>query len=359
MAVSLAAWTILAFGLPLAICRPDSILLPRDGGLEEDRNASVPLPLEVTNVSSILTPENASPEYSYFERTYAKAGWFTSPPILNTHVEASLLPQLLSQRSRTHFPYSISVYVVPTPRPLVYFNIMWGVNSNSIGWRMSYEEDGTEFQRSLNNNINAGYQAYQVESYAYDNWGTIYYAAVFLDKKYWPSGTDWDITFGFPHDATYCCGPNSRWIQLSKLGYKPVSVSLTEDPATKRLYIADLWNTVNVGVWQGGTDKTAVELQQILGSLQNLSPVYLKGYRVTNRDGGHTILFSYLAKSMDALELTLTTDVSNTAFATLAKLLKKPPVAFTSYFFDGESDFQMPGYGGMYTALWEGVTTNY
>ena len=41
--------------------------------------------------------------------------------------------------------------------------------------------------------------------------------------------------------------------------------------------------------WQGGMGKTAFQLQQTLGSLDNLSPVYLKAYRVSNRNGGHSV----------------------------------------------------------------------
>ena len=68
------------------------------------------------------------------------------------------------------------------------------------------------------------------------------------------------------------------------------------------------------------------------------------------------ILYTYLARQYDAPGKTLTTDVSNTAFAALAKLVKKAPQAFTSFQFDGEEDFEQRGSGGMYTALWEGVT---
>ena len=68
------------------------------------------------------------------------------------------------------------------------------------------------------------------------------------------------------------------------------------------------------------------------------------------------ILYTYLARQYDAPGKTLTTDVSNTAFAALAKLIKKAPQVFTSFHFDGEDDFEQRGSGGMYSALWEGVT---
>lgn len=41
--------------------------------------------------------------------------------------------------------------------------------------------------------------------------------------------------------------------------------------------------------WQGGMGKTAFQLQQTLGSLDNLSPVYLKAYRVSKQNGGHVV----------------------------------------------------------------------
>eukprot|EP00271_Cylindrocystis_brebissonii_P007492 TRINITY_DN21067_c0_g1_i1.p1 TRINITY_DN21067_c0_g1~~TRINITY_DN21067_c0_g1_i1.p1 ORF type:complete len:371 (-),score=45.75 TRINITY_DN21067_c0_g1_i1:1168-2280(-) len=332
---------------------------------------SVPLPtkaedLEVELQKSHDVAVNASTdgsnelfEYAYSERQYAASGWFTSKPVLSTHVESSRMEEVIKNRLSAHWPLIVSAYTVTYPRPFVYYNIYWGVNAKSYKWKLSYNEDGYAFQNTINQMVNSGYQAYQVDSYAFASGGTIYYTAIWFQKSYWPSGTKFEIGFGIPNDGSYCCSGSSRWIRLRDAGYKPVSFSITEDPVTKRQYIADVWNTVDVGRWQGGMAKTAAQLGQVLGSLDNMSPVYLKAYRVTDSYSGRsTTLYTYLAKEFSAPEYTLTTDLSNTGFSAMSKLLKKPPAAFTSFSSDCMVEPDQPGYGGAYTAIWEGVTTN-
>eukprot|EP00897_Mesotaenium_endlicherianum_P008967 jgi/Mesen1/8099/ME000434S07341 len=129
----------------------------------------------------------------------------------------------------------------------------------------------------------------------------------------------------------------------------PTAEVLTAAPGARR------WKRRAGGVleqvwWQGGIGKTWSQLGDLVVNLKDqMTPVYIKAYRVSNRFNGH---------DDSAPALTLTTDVSRSGWAVLAKLLKKPPVAFTVTAFDGEVDYDIPGSGEMYTALWEGVTVS-
>lgn len=57
----------------------------------------------------------------------------------------------------------------------------------------------------------------QVDSYAYLNHGTIYYAAIFLPDERWAEGTQFNAVFGVPKDVHYCCDPASRWGTMYRL----------------------------------------------------------------------------------------------------------------------------------------------
>eukprot|EP00897_Mesotaenium_endlicherianum_P008966 jgi/Mesen1/8098/ME000434S07340 len=160
------------------------------------------LQLTATNsTSGSLSSLRAGLEYAYFERQYA-GGWFTAGPVLNTHVEASMMSSVLSKRKTTHIPDSIDAYTISYPQTFAYFNIMWQPNSNNItmrlillllisrprlqllllhshppiplclpppgcqlAWRVVYEEDGTTFQASLNEYISEGFQLKQVSGF--------------------------------------------------------------------------------------------------------------------------------------------------------------------------------------------------
>ncbi|CAI5470490.1 unnamed protein product, partial [Closterium sp. Yama58-4] len=97
----------------------------------------------------------------YFERTYP-GGWFAwYGPILDSRVEASDLPALVSSRERTHVPAFITAYAVASPRPLVYFSILWQPNSKSHGWVVVFNLDGQMFQDALHRRIASGYKPVQ------------------------------------------------------------------------------------------------------------------------------------------------------------------------------------------------------
>jgi len=147
-----------------------------------------------------------------------------------------------------------------------------------------------------------------VDSYAYLNHGTIFYAAIFLPEERWAEGAQFDAVFGVPKDS-YCSRPggptrgpctdwwvcwHSSWKQAkaflpvpkargfwtegrasvdaglslsvpcTKLlppcvvlrawagllqGLKPLSISVTQDPGTKGLYVADVWVTRDVQLY--------------------------------------------------------------------------------------------------------------
>ncbi|CAI5521236.1 unnamed protein product [Closterium sp. Naga37s-1] len=133
----------------------------------------------------------------------------------------------------------------------------------------------------------------QVESF----YGTVpyyeglFYAAIFRADKAWPeaSSTRVESVFGVPYNATYCCGPSSRWQQLADQGLAPVSVSVTQDPSTQQVTVTDAWLNDTSGAWQGGVGMTQVQLEQALAQLPpSLVPTYFKAYTVGNevRRGG-------------------------------------------------------------------------
>ncbi|CAI7851671.1 unnamed protein product, partial [Closterium sp. NIES-54] len=228
-------------------------------------------------------PEIVGDELNYFERKYP-GGWLTAGPILDSRVESSDLPALLSSRTRSHVPAFVSAYAVATPRPLVFFSILWQPNSKSLGWVMVFNLNGQQFQDSLHHYISSGYKPSQVESYYVADHHGLYYAAIFLADVAWPAGssTRVEAVFGVPHDSSYCCGPSSRWLQLQRQGYTPLSVSFTENPSSRRVYVADVWNDApSRGGWQGGVAKTQAQLQQALTQLlPPLVPTFLKAYTV-------------------------------------------------------------------------------
>ncbi|CAI6008312.1 unnamed protein product [Closterium sp. NIES-65] len=224
----------------------------------------------------------------YFERSYP-GGWFTYGAILDSRVEASDLPALISSRERNHMPAFITAYAVASPRPLVYFSILWQPNSKSVGWVVVFNLDGQMFQDSLHRRIASGFKPAQVESYYVSDdvrpyYHEIYYSAIFLADVAWPAGSSmWvEAAFGMPHDASYCCGPTSRWWRLQRQGFSPLSVSLTEDPAALTVYVADVWSSPpSSGGWLGGVAMTEAELQQALAQLPPpLVPTFLKAYTV-------------------------------------------------------------------------------
>ncbi|CAI7910179.1 unnamed protein product, partial [Closterium sp. NIES-54] len=158
----------------------------------------------------------------YFERSYP-GGWFTYGAILDSRVEASDLPSLISSRTGTHTPAFISTYAVTSPRPLVFFSILWQPNSKPFGWAVLFNLDGPLFQDALHRQIASGFKPVQVESYYVSDEGRpyyheLYYAAFFLADVAWPAGSDTQVeaAFGMPHDKSYCCGPASRWWRLQR-----------------------------------------------------------------------------------------------------------------------------------------------
>lgn len=300
-----------------------------------------------------------SNQFEYFERKYS-SGWFTQPVILNAQIEESQLYSVLSSRARTHFPKSISAYTTSTsPHPSVFFSILWVPNKDNIAWTVTYNQDGASLQDAINKLTSKGYKPSVFESYAFDGVGSILYAAVFLASSAWPSGTRFEAAFGVPDGALYCCGSGSRWTTMRKKGMKPVSISVVEDPKSRLLYVADTWNSASVGMWQGGLDKSAAQLEWVLKNLvSQLAPVFIKGYRRSIGNGKHTILFSYIAykaPSSSSSITTVTTHASRSAFQLLAALIPQPPISFTTYSFDGAEDAAVPGSGEMYSAIWAGA----
>ncbi|CAI5476096.1 unnamed protein product [Closterium sp. Yama58-4] len=294
-------------------------------------------------------------EPSYFERKYP-GGWFSAGPILDSRVESSDLPALLSSRTRSHVPAFVSAYAVASPRPLVFFSILWQPNSKSLGWVMVFNLNGQQLQDALHHYISSGYKPSQVESYYVADHHGLYYAAIFLADVAWPAGssTRVEAVFGVPHDASYCCGPSSRWLQLQRQGYTPLSVSFTEDPSSQKVYVADLWNDApSRGGWQGGVAKTQAQLQQALSQLlPPLVPTFLKAYTV-----GYQVFYAYIARASPSSppRSTLTTDVSRSAFELLARSLKQPPLLVSSYgpMDGGAGESDAPGSGERYAALWQ------
>ncbi|CAI5531442.1 unnamed protein product [Closterium sp. Naga37s-1] len=292
---------------------------------------------------------------NYFERKYP-GGWLTAGPILDSRVESSDLPALLSSRTRSHVPAFVSAYAVASPRPLVFFSILWEPNSKSLGWVMVFNLNGQQFQDSLHHYISSGYKPSQVESYYVADHHGLYYAAIFLADVAWPagSGTRVEAVFGVPHDSAYCCGPSSRWLQLQRQGYTPLSVSFTEDPSSQRVYVADVWNDApNRGGWQGGVARTQAQLQQALTQLlPPLVPTFLKAYTV-----GYQVFYAYIARAASSSppRSTLTTDVSRSAFELLARSLKQPPLLVSSYgpMDGGAGESDAPGSGEKYAVLWQ------
>ncbi|CAI5530421.1 unnamed protein product [Closterium sp. Naga37s-1] len=262
----------------------------------------------------------------YFERKYP-GGWLTAGPILDSRVESSDLPALLSSRTRSHVPAFVSAYAVASPRPLVFFSVLWQPNSKSLGWVMVFNLNGQQYQDALRHYISSGYKPSQVESYYVADHHGLYYAAIFLADVAWPAGssTRVEAVFGVPHDSAYCCGPSSRWLQLQRQGFTPLSVAFTEDPSSQRVYVADVWNDApSRGGWQGGVAKTQAQLQQALTQLlPPLVPTFLKAYTV-----GYQVFYAYIARasSPSPPHSTLTTDVSRSAFELLARSLKQPPL---------------------------------
>ncbi|CAI5513747.1 unnamed protein product, partial [Closterium sp. Naga37s-1] len=294
---------------------------------------------------------------NYFERKYP-GGWLTAGPILDSRVESSDLPALLSSRTRSHVPAFVSAYAVATPRPLVFFSILWQPNSKSLGWVMVFNLNGQQFQDSLHHYISSGYKPSQVESYYVADHHGLYYAAIFLADVAWPAGssTRVEAVFGVPHDSSYCCGPSSRWLQLQRQGYTPLSVSFTENPSSQRVYVADVWNDApSRGGWQGGVAKTQAQLQQALTQLlPPLVPTFLKAYTV-----GYQVFYAYIARASPSTppRSTLTTDVSRSAFELLARSLKHPPLLVSSYgpMNGGAGESDAPGSDGVGAVVEEGA----
>lgn len=70
-----------------------------------------------------------------FERQYS-TGWFTSPLILNAHVETAQLYQILTLRKRTHYPAYVTAHCVEaqtsSSSALVLFNVLWIPNAKNV-----------------------------------------------------------------------------------------------------------------------------------------------------------------------------------------------------------------------------------
>ncbi|CAI5995870.1 unnamed protein product [Closterium sp. NIES-64] len=225
-----------------------------------------------------------------------------------------------------------------------------------LGWVMVFNLNGQQYQDALRHYISSGYKPSQVESYYVADHHGLYYASIFLADVAWPAGssTRVEAVFGVPHDSSYCCGPSSRWLQLQRQGYTPLSVSFTEDPSSQRVYVADVWNDApSRGGWQGGVAKTQAQLQQALTQLlPPLVPTFLKAYTV-----GYQVFYAYIARASPSTppRSTLTTDVSRSAFELLARSLKQPPLLVSSYgpMDGGAGESDAPGSGERYAALWQ------
>lgn len=306
--------------------------------------------------SSVLFPEaSTNVSLGYFQRKYFTKR-FQLPIILTSRIDQTQLHSVLSSYAKTHFPKSLSVYTISTPpRASIFFSIIWEPNTRNIQWTVTFNQNGAALQASIKKLDGQHYKPSLLESYAFDNVSTILYAGLFLGVATWPSGTKFQAAIGFPAGPLFCCGPTSRWQTLSKKGFKPTSISVVESPVSRRLYVADTWNSYSL-TWDGGVDKSAVELRLTLKNLtQSLTPVYIKGYRKSVAPGKHTTLFSYIAykgASYSPANVTLTTDTSRSAFELLATAILQPPVALTAYAFDGENDALISGSGEMYSAVW-------
>eukprot|EP00270_Netrium_digitus_P010291 TRINITY_DN3188_c0_g1_i2.p1 TRINITY_DN3188_c0_g1~~TRINITY_DN3188_c0_g1_i2.p1 ORF type:complete len:492 (-),score=94.82 TRINITY_DN3188_c0_g1_i2:72-1517(-) len=320
------------------------------------------------NVSYLRSSHlNSTSSYalSYLTQSY-EPGWFSPGEVLDVHVAASQLKDLIKQRTLDgYFPIRISAFAVTSPQVIVYFSILWRQNKKLIEWVMVYEVDGVSMQSFFNTYGAGDLRPLQVESYGAVITRTIMYAAVFVHKSYFSTNDLFSAVFGAPMDESYCCSLTSRFTILQKKGLKLISLSVSEDPATGGLFVADVWDSAYVSLWQAGIKVTSLQLeQQLMQQMDNsnLILIGLKGYQQTKAvisSAGTYIYresyFAYIAQKRwwGAPKVLLTTHISLSGLQQLLKSNKPPPLLVAGYTIEGAQDPVVAGGGDMYTALWE------
>jgi len=173
-----------------------------------------------------------------------------SYPSLETTYSAYAIPESRWQaffNTVTPLGYRISWFEGYDVNGATFFNVVL-VKDTSIPWVHQAGMDGATYQATFNNLVGQGFRLQQVASYK--SGGNLRYAATFY-KQSWPAWTAYNGVTVAQHQTNFN--------NLTAQGYRLVDQTATDIGGT--VFVAALYDKVNVGGWTASMQMTAAQYQ--------------------------------------------------------------------------------------------------